>query len=90
MASAGDPYANHLNIGVALDKTGDGFLCQEITAALTAAMAILAPELIGADAFEGVELEAVCGIIKDPSSIVDSVVYRCLNNRAYSALGAVA
>ncbi|KAI3327059.1 hypothetical protein HD806DRAFT_531649 [Xylariaceae sp. AK1471] len=72
MAGAGDPYANRLNIGVTLDATGDGFLCEEITAALTAAVVLLAPELLEADALEGVELEAICGIIDDPSSVFDT------------------
>lgn len=66
MSDGKDPYANRLNIGVTLDKTGDGFECEEIAAAITAAMVILAPELLEADAFEGVELEALCGIIQDP------------------------
>jgi hypothetical protein len=73
MAGAGDPYANRLNIGVTLDTSGDGFLCEEITAALTAAVALLAPELLEADALEGVELEAICGIIDNPSSIIDNL-----------------
>ncbi|RDL32656.1 Uncharacterized protein BP5553_09112 [Venustampulla echinocandica] len=73
MAGAGDPYANRLNIGVTLDASGHGFLCEEITAALTAAVVLLAPELLGVDALEGVELEAVCGIIHDPSSIIDNL-----------------
>ena len=73
MAGAGDPYANRLNIGVTLDASGDGFLCEEITAALTAAVVLLAPELLEVDALEGVELEAICGIIDDPSSIVDNL-----------------
>jgi hypothetical protein len=73
MAGAGDPYANRLNIGITLDKEGDGFLCEDITAALTAATVLLAPELLEADALEGVELETICGIIKDPSSIVENL-----------------
>ena len=66
MAGAADPYANHLNIGITLEATSDGFPCEELAEALTAAMVINAPELIGADAFEGVELEAICGSVKDP------------------------
>ena len=73
MAGAGDPYANRLNIGITLDKSGDSFLCEEITAALTAAVVVLAPELLEVDALEGVELEAICGIIDDPSSAFDSM-----------------
>lgn len=71
MADGGDPYANRLNIGVTLDKIDDGFLCEDITTALTAAVAILAPELLEIDVLEGVELEAICGIIDDPASVVD-------------------
>lgn len=72
MAGAGDPYKNRLNLGVTLDETSDGFDCHEITAAVTAAMVALAPELLEADALEGVELEAICGFIDDPlSSIVN-------------------
>lgn len=72
MAGGGNPYANHLNIGLTLDKTsGDGFTCEEITAALTAAAMLLAPELVGAEALEGIEIESICGIIEDPSSALD-------------------
>jgi hypothetical protein len=93
MAGAGDPYANRLNIGLTLDKEGDGFLCEEVTAALTAATVLLAPELLEADALEGVELEAICGIIKDPSSIVDNLketskVSRRVSRRAPKAVPA--
>ena len=76
MAGAGDPYANRLNIGVTLDKSsnsGPAFLCEDITAALTAAMTIIAPQLLAVDALEGVELEAICGIINDPSSIINNL-----------------
>lgn len=73
MAGAGDPYANRLNIGIILDKEEDGFLCEEITEALTAAVVLLAPELLEAEALEGVELEAICGYIKDPSSIIENL-----------------
>lgn len=75
MAGAGDPYANRLNIGITLDNQEDlaGFLCEEITAGLTAAAVIIAPDLIAADAFEGIELEAICGFIKDPSSIIENL-----------------
>ncbi|KAH8645958.1 hypothetical protein BGZ60DRAFT_554916 [Tricladium varicosporioides] len=73
MAGAGNPYANRLNIGVTLDASGDGFLCEEITAALTAAVVVLAPELLEIDSLEGVELEAICGMIKDPSSIIENL-----------------
>ncbi|KAF3021007.1 hypothetical protein E8E14_010700 [Neopestalotiopsis sp. 37M] len=71
MSDGKDPYANHLNIGVTLDETaGEGFMCEEVAAAITAAMAILAPELLSADALEGVELEALCGLIDDPLSAI--------------------
>ncbi|KAI0859732.1 hypothetical protein F4860DRAFT_525747 [Xylaria cubensis] len=70
MAGDGGPYTNHLNIGVTLDKIDDGFPCEEVAEAITAALAVLAPELLGADAFEGVELEAICGVLEDPASIV--------------------
>ena len=48
-------------------------LCEEITSALTAAVAILAPELVVVDLLEGVELGAICGLIADPTSIIDSL-----------------
>ncbi|GAW15610.1 hypothetical protein ANO14919_050260 [Xylariales sp. No.14919] len=48
----------------------DGFPCEAAAGAITATMRILAPELTGADAFEGVELEAICGIIDDPTSVI--------------------
>lgn len=65
------PHANRLNIGVTLDETaGDGFMCEEFTAAITSAIAIPAPELIGIDVLEGVELEAVCSLIVDPVSAI--------------------
>ncbi|KAI0185817.1 hypothetical protein EV127DRAFT_411837 [Xylaria flabelliformis] len=70
MAGDGGPYTNHLNIGVTLDKIDDGFPCEEVAEAIMAALAVLAPELLGADAFEGVELEAICGVLEDPASIV--------------------
>ena len=66
MADTVDPYANHLNLGVTLDNEGDGFSCEELVAGLTAAAAILAPELLEEGSFEGIELEAMCGAIKDP------------------------
>ncbi|KAJ8123626.1 hypothetical protein ONZ43_g473 [Nemania bipapillata] len=68
MAGDGNPYANHVNIGVTLDAVGDGFPCEEFAEAITAALVIIAPELLGPDAFEGYELEALCGIIEDPAS----------------------
>lgn len=82
MAGSGNPYANRLNIGVTLDKTSDGFLCEEITAVLTAAVAILAPELLEVDALEDVEFEAICGIIDDPLSALDGLqdAAKCLAN----------
>ncbi|KAI0388673.1 hypothetical protein F5Y17DRAFT_470265 [Xylariaceae sp. FL0594] len=58
-----DPYGNRLNIGVTLDKIDDGFSCEDVTAALTAAITVLVPELLEIDAIEGVELEAVCGVL---------------------------
>ncbi|KAI0837778.1 hypothetical protein F5Y06DRAFT_304212 [Hypoxylon sp. FL0890] len=75
MAGAGSPYANHLNIGITLDKSGGngGFICEEVTAALSEAMAALAPLLLGVDALDGFELEAICGLIDDPSSIIDTL-----------------
>lgn len=93
MARSGDPYANRLNIGLTLDKIGDGFLCEEITAALTAAVVLLAPELLEVDTLEGVELEAICGIIDDPTSIVDNLkeaskVSRRVSRRAPKAVPA--
>lgn len=71
MAGAGDPYRNRLNFGVTLDKTHDGFSCELLVEALTAANIILAPELLEADALEGVELMALCGIIEDPTSGIE-------------------
>ncbi|KAH6675112.1 hypothetical protein B0J14DRAFT_637790 [Halenospora varia] len=93
MAGAEDPYANHLNIGVTLDASGDGFLCEEITAALTAAVVLLAPELLEVDALEGVELEAICGVFKSPSSIINNLkesskVSRQVSRRAPKAVPA--
>ncbi|KAK9776082.1 putative Class V protein [Seiridium cardinale] len=67
MADAKDPYANHLNIGVLLEKTeaSDGFDCEAMVGLLTTAAVVLAPELLPADALEGVEMESICGIIND-------------------------
>ncbi|OIW25783.1 hypothetical protein CONLIGDRAFT_717468 [Coniochaeta ligniaria NRRL 30616] len=73
MAGPGNPYANRLNIGVQLEHTGDSFLCEEITAALTAFVVLLAPELLGPDVMADVELEAICGFIEDPMSIIGSL-----------------
>jgi hypothetical protein len=70
MAGEEDAYENRLNIGVTLDEEGDGFSCEEITAALTAATILLAPELLEVDVLEGVELEAICGIVEETSSII--------------------
>lgn len=67
-----DPYAGHLNIGVTLDKTDDGFDCTVIAGGLTALAAIIAPGLLEADLFEGVELEALCGLIDDPLSALNN------------------
>ncbi|KAK2760243.1 hypothetical protein FQN54_002310 [Arachnomyces sp. PD_36] len=63
MAGTDDPYENRLNIGVTLDEVNEGFPCEEVAAALTAATIILAPELLSADVFEGIELETICGMI---------------------------
>ena len=74
MAGPGDPYANKLNIGVRLEETaGDGFLCELITEALTAAVLFLAPELLAPDALADVDLQAICGWIADPASIIGSL-----------------
>ncbi|KAM0811706.1 hypothetical protein AB5N19_12062 [Seiridium cardinale] len=62
-----NPYANHLNIGVLLEKTeaSDGFDCEAMVGLLTTAAVVLAPELLPADALKGVEMESICGIIND-------------------------
>jgi hypothetical protein len=73
MGTASDPYAYHINLAVALEPTGDGFTCEEITAALTAMVVILAPELLEADILADVELEAMCGFIRDPLSIIGNL-----------------
>lgn len=73
MAGPGDPYANHLNIGITLDTSKDGFSCQEIAEELTAFMIILAPELLPEDALEGFELEALCGLMDNITSIVNTL-----------------
>ncbi|KAI1205459.1 uncharacterized protein F4807DRAFT_471133 [Annulohypoxylon truncatum] len=67
-----NPYAGHLNIGVTLDKTGDRFVCAAIAGGLTALAAIIAPELLEEEALEGVELEALCGIVDDPLSAINN------------------
>jgi hypothetical protein len=87
MAGDGSPYANCLNIGISLDKTGDGFPCEEITAAITAAVVLLAPELLEVDALEGVELQALCGLASDPSSAIKSLTGpKMVNRRASKAI----
>ncbi|KAI0405878.1 hypothetical protein F4802DRAFT_596842 [Xylaria palmicola] len=73
MANKGDPYANHLNIGVALDKSAGSFLCEAIIEDLTLAVSILAPELLEQDILAGYELEAICGAINDPLSAIGSL-----------------
>lgn len=40
---------------------------------ITAALVILVPELIEADAFEGIELEAICSVVNDPTSILGNL-----------------
>lgn len=70
MGDAVNPYRNRLEIAVTLEKTLDGFDCQALVEGLTAAMVVLAPQLLEADALEGVELEAICGIIDDPQSAI--------------------
>ncbi|KAI0470526.1 hypothetical protein GGR56DRAFT_678416 [Xylariaceae sp. FL0804] len=65
-----EPYQGHLTIGVTLDATSDGFDCEAIAGTLTAFVAVLAPELLEVDALEGIELEALCGIVDDPTSIL--------------------
>lgn len=55
MAGAGDPYRSRLNI----------------VKALTAATIALAPELLEVDALEGMDLDALCGIIDNPTSVID-------------------
>lgn len=84
--NTGNPYANHLSIGLTLDDTSDGFSCEEVAAAITAAMVILAPELLEADAFEGVELETMCGVIDDPLSAIDGLTgEKAVGRRGISA-----
>ncbi|KAI1879203.1 hypothetical protein JX265_002157 [Neoarthrinium moseri] len=73
MAGAGSPYANHLNIGVTLGATGNGFLRKEIAATLTAAMVILAPGLLELKALDGYELEPICDMIDEPLSIMNNL-----------------
>jgi hypothetical protein len=67
-----NPYGQFLSIGLTLDSTSDGFNCEEVVEAITAAMVILAPELVEADALEGVELTALCGIIDNPQSAISN------------------
>lgn len=73
MAGSGDPYANRLNIGVTLDTSKNGFNCYELAEELTANMILIAPELIEEDALEGFELEALCGIFDNITSIINSL-----------------
>ncbi|KAB5566355.1 hypothetical protein GE09DRAFT_1055919 [Coniochaeta sp. 2T2.1] len=57
-----------------LEKTaGDGFLCELITEALTAAVLFLAPELLAPDVLADVDLQAICGWVADPASIIGSL-----------------
>jgi hypothetical protein len=72
MAGSVSPYGNHLNIGVTLDSTVDGFDCQALVEELTALTAVLAPEPLGADALESIdlELEAICEFIDYPESAI--------------------
>lgn len=87
MAGDESPYANHLNIGVTLDSSGsDDFLCEETAAGFIAIMAILAPELLGADAIEGEELEAICGAIEDPMSAIRDLPKR-MSSRQLKTIG---
>lgn len=71
-----NPYENHLNIGVriaAIDGEA-GFLCEEIVEELTAATAILAPELLpGEITLEGIELGSICGIINNITEAFNSI-----------------
>lgn len=63
-----DPYANHLNIGVTLDTSGDGFDCELIVGGLLAFTEIMAPELLEEEALAGIELESICGVTDDTDS----------------------
>lgn len=63
-----DPYANHLNIGVTLDTSGDGFDCELIVGGLLAFTEIVAPELLEEEALAGIELESICGLTDDTDS----------------------
>jgi len=60
------PYANHMNIQISYE-IGHGnsafneFICDVIIQGLTALAMAVAPELAGAEVWEGIELEALCG-----------------------------
>lgn len=63
-----DPYANHLNIGITLDKSGDGFDCELIVGGLLAFTEVIAPKLLEEEALAGIELESICGQIDNTKS----------------------
>jgi hypothetical protein len=60
----GNPYENHMNIGVAEELDGSSawneFICDLIIDGITALAMEVAPELAGAELFEGIEFESLC------------------------------
>jgi hypothetical protein len=87
MAGDDSAYDNYLNIVVKLkDTSGGGFPCEAIMTALSIAVGILAPELVGADIMEGVAMQAACGAAPDPTSLIPKGKGKAVTRRASKAI----
>lgn len=62
-----------MNLGVQTKTDSGGFSCEEAAALIEAVTVVIAPELLKADALEGVELASVCGVVDDIQNAISSV-----------------
>lgn len=62
-----------MNIGVQIKTDSGGFSCEDAAALIEALTLALAPELLEADALEGIELASICGVVDDAQAAMSSV-----------------
>lgn len=62
--SKGDPYGNHISIGVSYAQQSEfAFLCEAILDGLATVATLMAPELLPEDVAWDENFETICGVV---------------------------